>query len=137
MEVLDARERLLTNCEVLHLVIDVRAGEQRRTKTERASDPNHGLSTIVYQTIKYLNESAIHSKQVETSIRHFIDAIRIYKLTIAETIQLINLRPTSAVEIQLIVEECEDRLSEQQVDAIAQLVDQHFPIITADVDVKE
>ncbi len=34
---------------------------------------------------------------------------------------MINLRPTSAVEIQLIVEECEDRLSEEQVDSIAQV----------------
>ena len=36
----------------------------------------------------------------------------------AEVLQLINLRPDSELEIPLIVEQCEDRLTDDQVDEL-------------------
>jgi hypothetical protein len=50
-----------------------------------------------------------------------------FKLTRAELVQVLNLAPASEVEVHLIVEECEDRLNEQQMDAFLQVVAKHLP----------
>lgn len=38
-----------------------------------------------------------------------------------------NLAPTSAVEVHLIVEDCEERLNEQQMDQLIDIVAKHLP----------
>jgi hypothetical protein len=48
-------------------------------------------------------------------------------LTRAEVLQVVNLSPCSEVEVHLIVEECEERLSEEQVTQLLQIVAQHLP----------
>lgn len=49
------------------------------------------------------------------------------KLTKAEKLQIVNLLPKTMVEFYLIVEECEDRFGEEQVQAILAKIDQLFP----------
>lgn len=44
----------------------------------------------------------------------------------AEILQLINLVPTSAVEIHLIVESCEERLSGERVEELLGLIAQQL-----------
>ena len=44
-----------------------------------------------------------------------------------EVVQLINHRPVSAVEIQLLLEGSEERLTESQVDDILEIVSQTLP----------
>ena len=44
-----------------------------------------------------------------------------------EVVQLINHRPASAVEIQLLLERSEDRLAESQVYDILEIVHHHLP----------
>ena len=44
-----------------------------------------------------------------------------------EVVQLINHRPVSAVEIQLLVDRSEERLTEDQVDALLEIVCQTLP----------
>jgi DNA-directed RNA polymerase subunit F len=47
-------------------------------------------------------------------------------LTRAELVQVINLAPASAVEVHLIVEDCEERLNEQQVEQLIAVVARHL-----------
>lgn len=57
----------------------------------------------------------------------FLTALKKYNLTPAESLMMVNLRPTTPVEVQLVVEECEERLTEEQVEELAALVAQHLP----------
>jgi len=50
-----------------------------------------------------------------------------FGLTRAEVLQVINLAPCSAVEVHLIVDECEERLSEEQVTQLLEVVSRHLP----------
>ena len=52
----------------------------------------------------------------------FFDAIEKYNLKPAEKLQILNHCPKSAVEIQLLVEDSEERLSDTDVDELLTLV---------------
>ena len=45
----------------------------------------------------------------------FVKSVTEYNLSKSELVQLINTRPTTHVELHAIIEECEDRYSENQV----------------------
>lgn len=49
------------------------------------------------------------------------------RLTVCELIQLINLRPASLVEIHRAIEECEERLTEEDTLALLDLIDRTLP----------
>jgi DNA-directed RNA polymerase subunit F len=42
-------------------------------------------------------------------------------------LQVLNLCPVSEVEVHLIVEDCEERLTEQQVAQLMDIVSKHLP----------
>lgn len=46
----------------------------------------------------------------------------------AEKLQLVNLRPTQPVELQLVIEEIEERFNEEEISEIIELVTKHLPI---------
>ncbi|KAK6735695.1 hypothetical protein RB195_018744 [Necator americanus] len=92
-----------------YFVSEVKKQEEKKAKNDRSKH----LSTVLYETAKYLKTTSAQEQNVEV-VEKFIRAIRPYKLTAAETMQIINLRPTTAAEIQLIVEESEERIKTEE-----------------------
>ncbi|XP_011691694.1 PREDICTED: DNA-directed RNA polymerase III subunit RPC9 [Wasmannia auropunctata] len=103
---------LLSNYEVLNIL--------QNTKSYKKPKMNQ-LATITYQTIKYLEETPCKMQNPE-KIREFLKAMEPIKLTKAEKLTLLNLCPTTPLEIQLMVEESEERLTEEEVETVLQIV---------------
>ena len=119
---------MLTNYEVLHLL---RAQSADRTAEETRA-PLTGArrtssSQSMYQTqqlayaaainedvVAYLEEACCAGQSSE-SIATFMKACEPFDLKHAEILNLVNEQPGTLVEIHLIVEECEERLTQDQV----------------------
>ncbi|XP_024867161.1 DNA-directed RNA polymerase III subunit RPC9-like [Temnothorax curvispinosus] len=102
---------LLSNYEVLNILQNTKSYKKQMNQ----------LATITYQTIKYLEDTPC-KKQNPEKIHEFLKAMEPIKLTKAEKLTLLNLCPTTLVEIQLMVEESEERLSEEEAKTVLQIV---------------
>ncbi|XP_076066696.1 RNA polymerase III subunit I isoform X2 [Oratosquilla oratoria] len=98
MEVINSKSAVLSNFEVYSLLQDL---SQRDSKGPRS-----------------LTKTQMHLANI---------AFDDYKLTKAEKLQLLNLRPTTPVHMQLIIEDSEERLSEEQVEELLDIVQRYLP----------
>ncbi|KAK6047453.1 RNA polymerase III subunit C17 [Cooperia oncophora] len=74
------------------------------------------------QTTKYLKATPAADQSVE-AIEKLIRDVAPFKLTAAETMQLINLRPSTTTEVQLLIEESEERLkTEEKLESLVNIV---------------
>ncbi|XP_005095918.1 DNA-directed RNA polymerase III subunit RPC9 [Aplysia californica] len=122
MEVKSKNHAMLSNYEVLGLLKDIQAGRGQKKPNKFQTN----LATITYETIKCL-ENWPCAHHTPSGLSAAMKALAPYGLTAAEKLQLINLCPSSAVEIQLIVEESEERLSETQIEELLDLLATHIP----------
>jgi len=118
MEVTDATSANLSNYEVLQLLHNLKDNDNRKQFGS--------LATIKYKTVKYL-ESSPCSSQSDEIISTFLKAVSNFNLTKAEKLMLLNLRPSTEVEIQLIVTESEERLTEEQIQQLLQVISETLP----------
>ena len=75
---------------------------------------------IADQVLGYLDETPC-AEQTRDSIRSFMAAVERFNLTRAEQLTLANTQPQTLVEIHLIVEECEERLTPAQTGELLEL----------------
>ncbi|XP_076066695.1 RNA polymerase III subunit I isoform X1 [Oratosquilla oratoria] len=124
MEVINSKSAVLSNFEVYSLLQDL---SQRDSKGPRSlTKTQMHLANIAFDTLKYLEKTACRSQNPEV-IHAFLNALKDYKLTKAEKLQLLNLRPTTPVHMQLIIEDSEERLSEEQVEELLDIVQRYLP----------
>ncbi|VTJ54806.1 Hypothetical predicted protein [Marmota monax] len=102
MEVKDASSALLSNYEVFQLLTDLKEQRKESGKNKHSSGQQN-LNTITYETLKYISKTPCRHQSPEI-VREFLTAMKSHKLTKAEKLQLLNHRPVTAVEIQLVSE---------------------------------
>ena len=98
----------------------------RRASAATSAATWQAQQEVAEQILAYL-EGTPCALQNRESIVAFMAAVHRFKLTQAEVVSLINAQPCSRVEIHLIVEECEERLSEEQVGELLQLCSELSP----------
>jgi len=123
MEVIDENAGMISNFEVLEVLKDIKEGVSGHKKPGKNQT---NLATILYSTLKYLEKTPCND-QNRDNIAEFMTAVEPFKLTQAEKLQLLNQRPTTAVEIQLIVEESEERLTEDQIEELLDVIIKTLP----------
>eukprot|EP00252_Welwitschia_mirabilis_P013382 TRINITY_DN2946_c0_g2_i1.p1 TRINITY_DN2946_c0_g2~~TRINITY_DN2946_c0_g2_i1.p1 ORF type:complete len:150 (-),score=41.25 TRINITY_DN2946_c0_g2_i1:439-888(-) len=119
MKIKKSNAGLLSNFEVLDLL-------RSRGATQ---DPLGSLGAATASECKvfaYLLQSAA-CNQTRECIQEFVEKIKKFELTKAEKLQTLNLRPSTAVEVHLIVEDCEERMSSDAVDAFIGIVKNTLP----------
>ncbi|KAK9287804.1 hypothetical protein L1049_016245 [Liquidambar formosana] len=118
MKIRKANAGTLTNFEVLDFLRSRGA----------ATDPTRVIAPMAQSEFKvydYLVQTAA-CNQTKESIDEFLKKCKQYDLAKAEILNIINIRPASAVEIDSIIEECEKRMGER-VEELVEMVVQVLP----------
>ncbi|KAK9737435.1 RNA polymerase Rpb4 [Popillia japonica] len=111
MEIVNANVATLCNYEVMtHL---------QKMKDTRKKQTGQ-LATITYETIRYLEGTPCQT-YTSNNVIECLKALEQFNITKNEKLMIINIPPTTALEIQLIVEESEERLTEQHVEEILKI----------------
>jgi DNA-directed RNA polymerase subunit F len=87
---------------------------------------NFGLNTVTYETLKYLEQTPCIEQNQEI-ITKFYHEVKKFNLKKNEILQIFNLRPTTPVELQLIIEDSETRLTEVESNELIDLIRIQLP----------
>ncbi|KAF7727240.1 hypothetical protein EC973_007853 [Apophysomyces ossiformis] len=133
MQIKNARAAMISNYEVLSLLEE----QQSMQKAAQIANPeieySEHLRTIQFELTEYLKATPCGTQSVE-QVKNFLERFSAFQLTRAEKLQILNLRPKSAVEIYLLIEECEERFSEGDLEDMLNIILESLP---RDDDMKE
>ncbi|KAK4210007.1 RNA polymerase Rpb4-domain-containing protein [Rhypophila decipiens] len=126
MKILDTQDALLPNYEVYQLLVDQQVAQKR---AQRPAPGNHQI--ICSQVLTYLRETPsplANQEQTKTynnnSAQTLVDKLRPLSLGLekGELLQIMNLRPSSSALLSTVVEQLEDRLSEEKQAALLEII---------------
>ncbi|GLJ33104.1 hypothetical protein SUGI_0666250 [Cryptomeria japonica] len=116
---LDANAGLLSNFEVMDLL-------RSRGATQDPLGSFGSATRSECQVFDYLVQSPAGTLTREI-VREFLLKAEKFSLTKAERVQVLNLRPSTAVEVHMIIEDCEERMSSSTVDEFLEMVKSSLP----------
>ncbi|CAG8458739.1 13590_t:CDS:10 [Ambispora leptoticha] len=128
MEICSHHSALLSNYEVLQLLEEMREKQREQDRLDPKNTKHaENFQTIQFEVIEYLksDQSPVDSQNA-TQIQSLLEGLKDYPLTKIEKLQIINMRPTSIIELHLI-EEPEDRDLMGKFPEICELVKLHLP----------
>ncbi|XP_063822034.1 DNA-directed RNA polymerase III subunit RPC9-like [Ostrinia nubilalis] len=120
METIKANAAFLCNFEVMQILQQLKDNTQKKHKREGS------LATVTYETVHFLQNSDCKNQSAQ-AIQKFLEAMKAFKLTKTEKLMMVNTPPRTELEIQLIVQESEERLSEEAVRKIISLSNEFLP----------
>jgi len=143
MEVLTPRSALLSNFEVLRLLKELEAeqlvharaalvkkeGEEvdpKRVVSALGDIVSENMRTVQFEAIEHLSfPPMLTTHQDEQSVAQLLVQLQAYELTKVEKLQIVNLLPTHAVELYVIIEEFEERFNMDDMEAMLEVVRNH------------
>ena len=122
MEVIEATSQVLTNYQVYEFL------KEKKTEFDGKKNkaPFAKAATVTLETIAYL-ENTPAKLQSEDILIELAERLSKFNLTKSEELLLLNHRPTGAVEIQLMIEDSEERLTDTQVQEILKILHEVLP----------
>ncbi|KAK9103959.1 hypothetical protein Sjap_021213 [Stephania japonica] len=118
MKVIKANAGALTNFEVLDFL-----------RSRGASNPTRVIGSVApseFQVYDYLLQSSA-CNQTRESVNEFLCKCEKFDLAKAEKLNIINIRPSSEVEIDPIIEQCENRMGAEEVQVLVKTVVEVLP----------
>lgn len=121
MPVTQDKVLLMSNYEVLQLLRQANADfKKNRPKDWKGKKSN--LATILYESLKYLEDGPCNIIEKDETVTSMLNELKQFELTKSEKLELINHLPSSLVELQLLIEENEERLTEEQMSTILEVI---------------
>lgn len=105
-------EGQLSNIEVMEML-----------KTRGADQAENSLSEVELQVWEYLKGTKRCTATREAAAK-FLQAVEKFRLSKYEALQLLNQRPLQHVELHLLIDNCDDRFSDEEFEELLGLVKQ-------------
>lgn len=127
MKVEAEREKLLSNFELLeHLKEIQQQGNNKAPDKKFKRSFNPDLETITKDLTSYLSKTPAQTQTTDMITQCMRDLAK-FKLEKIEKLQIINSTPYSLVSLYSMIEECDQRFSEDESNEILDIVNTHFP----------
>jgi len=120
------REKLLSNFEVNQHLVEIQQQNNWLQDSKKKKAWNPSLELVTKDVTSYLEKSPVAIQNVENIVQAMKDLSK-FSLEKIEKLQIKNSAPYSLVNLYAIVEECDQRFNEQEIEEILGIVQTHFP----------
>lgn len=129
MEVKNKQCSQLSNLELKLLVNELKSSNSSQLKS------NSNLATLIYELSQYFNENETITSPNLVKLLKDLNTSFPNKLTKNEKLMIVNILPDSLLQLVLIIKDCEERLTEEEIQSLLELINQF--VKTPETDVKE
>lgn len=129
MEVKNKQCAQLSNLELKLLVNELKSSNSSQLKS------NSNLATLIYELSQYFNENETITSPNLVKLLKDLNTSFPNKLTKNEKLMIVNILPDSLLQLVLIIKDCEERLTEEEIQSLLELI--HQFVKTPETDVKE
>ncbi|CEJ79887.1 hypothetical protein VHEMI00102 [[Torrubiella] hemipterigena] len=122
MKITEAQSAVLSNYEVYQHLVDQR---DQYKKIKRRGPPN--LETVVSELLQYMRSkpNPLSQKPITYNaecVSSLVQQLRPYDLSKGEVVMILNLRPSSVVALNTVLEDMSDRYTEEQQEEMVQII---------------